>query len=88
MFSNTEQEISFNVFTTSELSFQQLQSKASVNVVEAKLLNLFAFFDNADILEKLFARFNAHDELVTESAKLLTWLEAFIKNTSHQGYSD
>ncbi len=88
MIRNTEQEISFNVFTTSELSFQQLQSKASVNGVEAKLLRVVAFFEHAESLEKLFARFNAHDELVTESAKLLTWLEAFIKGTSHQWHSD
>ncbi len=62
--SNAEEETLFNVFTTWELLFQQLESEASVNDVEAKILTLFAFFDNADILEELLAGFNANDERV------------------------
>ncbi len=85
---NVEQETSFNVFTTWKLSFQQLQSESSANDVEAKLLTLFAFFDNADISEELFAEFNANSERVSESAKLLTWLNAFTKGTGRQWDSD
>ena len=52
---NAEKETSLNVFTTWELSFQQLQSEASENNVEAKLLTLLAFFDEKDISEQLVA---------------------------------
>ena len=58
---NDEKETSLNVFTTWELSFQQLQSQASANNVEAKLLTLFAFFDNTDISEQLLAEFGAYE---------------------------
>ena len=63
--------------TTWELSFQQLQSKASENDVEAKLLTLLAFFDEKDISEQLFAGFSTNQEQISESAKLLKWLNAF-----------
>ena len=66
-----------NVFTTWELSFQQLQSEVSENNVKAKLLTLLAFFDEKDISEQLFAGFSANQEQITESAKLLIWLNAF-----------
>lgn len=66
-----------NVFTTCELSFQQLQSQSSENEVEIKFLTLFAFFDERDISEQLFAEFKADQERVSESAKLLVWLKAF-----------
>ena len=42
---NTEEETSLSVFTTWELSFQQLQSQPSKDDVEIKLLTLFAFFN-------------------------------------------
>ena len=74
---NTEKETSMNVFTTWELSFQQLQSQSSENEVEVKLLTLFAFFDERDISEQLFAEFNPDQERVSESAKLLVWLKTF-----------
>ncbi len=57
---NAEDETSLSVFTTWELSFQQLQSKVSENDVEAKLLTLLAFFDEKDISEQLFAGFSAN----------------------------
>ena len=59
---NAEEETSLNVFTTWELSFQQLQSEASENDVEAKLLTLLAFFDEKDISEQLFAGFSTNQE--------------------------
>ena len=74
---NTGKETSLNVFTTWELSFQQLQSQASENEIEIKLLTLFAFFDEKDISEQLFAEFRADQDRVSETAKLLVWLKAF-----------
>ena len=74
---NAEEETSLNVFTTWELLFQQLQSEASENDVEAKLLTLLAFFDEKDISEQLFAGFSTNQEQILESAKLLIWLNAF-----------
>ena len=82
---NDEKETSLNVFTTWELSFQQLQSQASANNVEAKLLTLFAFFDNKDISEQLLAEFGAYEKEASESAKLLTWINGF---TSPSGQWD
>ena len=79
---NNEEETSLNVFTTWELSFQQLESKASENNSEVKLLTLFAFFDNKDISEQLFAEFESYEEAKSTSAKLLTWLNAFTDDTS------
>ena len=84
---NDEKETSLNVFTTWELSFQQLQSQASANNVEAKLLTLFAFFDNKDISEQLLAEFGAYEEEASESTKLLTWINGFI-NASGQWDTD
>ncbi len=74
---NAEEETSLNVFTTWELSFQQLQSEASEKDVEAKLLTLLAFFDEKDISEQLFSGFITNQEQISESAELLTWLNAF-----------
>lgn len=74
---NAEGETSLNVFTIWELSFQQLQSQVSENNIEAKLLTLFAFFDEKDISEQLFAEFDSGQEEMSESAKLLIWLNAF-----------
>ena len=68
MLGNAEKETSLNVFTTWELSFQKLQSEASENNVEAKLL---AFFDEKDISEQLVAGTDLR------GAKLLIWLNAF-----------
>ena len=85
---NDEKETSLNVFTTWELSFQQLQSQASANDLDAKLLTLFAFFDNTDISEELFAEFNVIENQAPESTKLLLWLNAFTKGISCQWDSD
>ncbi len=84
---NAEKETSLNVFTTWELSFQQLQSQFSANKVEEKLLTLFAFFDNKDISEQLLAEFNANTKEESESAKQLTWLDGFT-NAKGQWDSD
>ncbi len=85
---NAEEEISLNVFTTWELSFRQLQSEASEDGVEAKLLTLLAYFNEKDISEQLFAIFNANEEQTMESAKLLMWLKAFISSHTNQWDSD
>ena len=42
-----------------------------------KTLTLFAFFDEKNILEHLFAEFCANQEQKLESAKLLIWLYTF-----------
>ena len=75
---NAEEETSLSVFTTWELSFQQLELEVSENGIEVKLLTLLAFFDEKDISEQLFAQFCTDlDEQVLKSAKLLKWLKAF-----------
>ncbi len=84
---NAEEEKSLNVFTTWELSFQQLRSEAPENNVEAKLLTLLAFFDEKDISEQLFAGFSTNQEQISESTKLLLWLNAF-SNVEGQWDSD
>lgn len=76
-----------NVFTTWELSFHQLQSQSSENDFAAKLLTLFAFFDNRDISEQLFAEFSADYDQFPESARLLIWLNVYT-NASGQWESD
>ncbi len=84
---DAEEETSLNVFTTWELSFQQLRSEAPENNVEAKLLTLLAFFDEKDISEQLFAEFSNNQEWMSESAKLLIWLNTF-SNVEGQWDSD
>ena len=75
---NGEEETSLNVFTTWELSFQELQSEVSLeDNVKAKLLTLLAFFDEKDISEQLFAVFSTNQEPMSETAKLLMWLNSF-----------
>ena len=49
-----ERETTLNVFTTWELSFQQLQAGETVSNRKADLLTLFAFFDCRDISENMF----------------------------------
>ncbi|KAI9762573.1 MAG: hypothetical protein M4579_000376 [Chaenotheca gracillima] len=51
---NTEGEVSLSVFTTWELSFQQLQTQVGKDGIEIKALTLFAFFDNENIDEGVF----------------------------------
>lgn len=79
---NNEKETSLNVFTTRELSFQQLEAQASEHNCEVRLLTLNAFLDNKDISEQLFAEFNATEEKKPKSAELLTWLHAFTSGTT------
>ena len=55
---DSEKEVSLNVFTTWELSFQELVSQTSDESYESRLLALFAFYDNKDISERIFAAFN------------------------------
>ena len=50
----SERETSLSVFTTWELSFQQLEDEDTEGVNMADLLTLFAFFDCKDISEGLF----------------------------------
>ena len=57
------------------------------NDFETKLLTLFAFFDEKDISEHLFAEFSDSQEQVSETVKLLKWLNAF-SSTSCQWESD
>ena len=85
---NAEEETSLNVFTTWELSFRQLQSEASEDGVEAKLLTLMAYFNEKDISEQLFATFNTNEEQIMETAKLFMWLKAFISSETDQWDSD
>lgn len=83
-----EEETSLNVFTTWELSFQQLEIQASENNRETKLLTLLAFFDNKDISEQLFAEFKASGGLQPKSVELLIWLKAFTNGATGEWDSD
>ncbi len=85
---NVELETSLNIFTTWEISFQQLQLQVSADNLSAKLLTSFTFFDNTDVSEQLFAELDANEDRISESAKLLTWLKAFSKGTSQKSDSD
>ena len=84
---NAEKETSLKVFTTWELSFQQLRSETPENDVEAKLLTLLAFFDEKDISEQLFAIFSTNQKKISRTGKLLKWLNAF-SNAEGQWDSD
>ncbi len=79
---NAKEETALNVFTTWELSFEQLQSEAVGNDAGAKLLTLLAFFNEKDISEQLFAGHSANQDQLLESNKLLTWLNAFSSEES------
>ena len=74
---SAEEETSLNVFTTWELSFRQLQSEASEDSVDVKLLTLMAYFNEKDISEQLFVEFFANPEQRSEATSLLIWLNAF-----------
>jgi hypothetical protein len=52
--SDSAKETSLNVFTTWELSFQQLQANDGESQDKEDLMIIFAFFDCKDISEKLF----------------------------------
>ena len=54
-----ETEVSLDVFTTWELSFQQLESQTGRDSCESRSLTLFAFFDHKDISEEYFVQWNA-----------------------------
>lgn len=70
-----EEDVLFSLVTSYELSFQQLRSKASKNDCKAKLLSLFAFFTNEDILEKPIAKFVTNE---ADTSGRHAWLDAFI----------
>ncbi|TVY52500.1 Nephrocystin-3 [Lachnellula cervina] len=53
---DSERETSLNVFTTWELSFEQLLCSSS-GQNQSSLLTLFAFFDGKDISEQLFSTY-------------------------------
>lgn len=53
----TEKDTAMNVFTTSELSFQQLLATGNLGCQRSDILTLFAFFDSKDISEELFRPF-------------------------------
>jgi tetratricopeptide (TPR) repeat protein len=54
---NDDTETALSVFTTWELSFQQLQTSGLSGGLEADVLTLLAFFDCKDISEQLFKTF-------------------------------
>jgi tetratricopeptide (TPR) repeat protein len=73
---NAENETSLNVFTTWQLSFQQLLSHVSEDSVEVKLLRLLAFFDDKDISEWLFIEFHRSPR-TCKISELLEWVNRF-----------
>jgi tetratricopeptide (TPR) repeat protein len=73
---DAENETSLNVFTTWQLSFQQLLSHLSEDSVAVKLLRLLAFFDNKDISEWIFIEFY-HNPVASKTSELLKWVNRF-----------
>jgi hypothetical protein len=73
---DTENETSLNVFTTWQLSFQQLLSQTSEDSVAVKLLRLLAFFDNKDISEWIFIEFY-RNPVASKTSELLEWVNRF-----------
>ncbi len=81
---DAEKETSLNVFTTWELSFQQLQSHSTEESLEIKILTLFAFFDPKDISERFLADYvgnclvtSGDEGSSTENVEVLDWLKDF-----------
>ncbi|KAI9684109.1 MAG: hypothetical protein M1829_003379 [Trizodia sp. TS-e1964] len=54
---DSDKETSLNVFTTWELSFQQLETTQTQGGLKANLLTLFGFFNHKDISERIFEEF-------------------------------
>ena len=73
---DAENETSLNVFTTWQLSFQQLLSHVSEDSVAVKLLRLLAFFDNKDISEWIFIEFH-RNPVASKTYELLKWVNQF-----------
>jgi hypothetical protein len=65
---NAEKETSLNVFTTWELSFQQLQQREHTRGLEADILTLLAFFDSKDISEQLFELFSKSSKMPEQNS--------------------
>jgi tetratricopeptide (TPR) repeat protein len=80
---DAENETSLNVFTTWQLSFQQLLSQTSEDSVTVKLLRLLAFFDNNDISEWIFIEFH-RNLFSSKTSELLEWVHRF--TDSQQGW--
>ncbi|TVY45746.1 Kinesin light chain [Lachnellula occidentalis] len=52
-----EAKINFSVFTTWELSFDQISGDRSTRAAKQRILTLLAFFDNNQILQSFFERY-------------------------------
>ena len=70
-FGSAKEETSLNVFTTWELSFQQLQSETSEDSVEEKLLTLMAYFGTA------VYRTLCHQEITSREYQTTHMVECF-----------
>ena len=80
---DAEKETTLSVFTTWELSFQQLQTQCTEDGIEIKFLTLFAFFHNKDISEEFFAGYDSTSQSVSTS-KLFKWLKSFTDDEKSQ----
>jgi hypothetical protein len=78
---DAEKETSLNIFTTWQLSFQQLVSRTPEDSVAIKLLRLLAFFDNKDVSEWTFIEYHSN-HLTTKISKLLEWINRFTDSQS------
>lgn len=72
----SENETSLNVFTTWQLSFQQLLSQSPEDSIAVKLLSLLAFFDYKDISEWIFIEYHRHS-VTRKTYELLEWICQF-----------
>jgi tetratricopeptide (TPR) repeat protein len=78
---DAEKETSLNVFTTWQLSFQQLLSRTPEDSVAVMLLRLLAFFDSKDVSEWTFIEYH-RNHLTTKMSKLLEWINRFTDSQS------
>jgi hypothetical protein len=78
---DAEKETSLNVFTTWQLSFQQLVSRMPEDSVAIKLLRLLAFFDSKDVSEWTFIEYH-RNHLTTKISELLEWINRFTDSQS------
>jgi hypothetical protein len=67
---DSAKETTLNIFTTWELSFQQLQEQQAPSIQKSQILTLFAFFDCKDISEDLFQSYFRRKMVVSESEVL------------------
>jgi tetratricopeptide (TPR) repeat protein len=82
--SESAKETALNVFTTWELSFQQLQEQEAPNLQKSQVLTLFAFFDCKVISERLFQSYFLRNGLNNDQEGLIQSLFGSFTGTQNE----